>query len=235
MQQISNSHKNMSIYFSLVSKNYAWVTLCYWKLIYNSTMPRLQSVCGKVKLCVQNVLLFLILLNNARREDGSFHQTHTLTFLGNHEYDMIFQTLLPKNHFRSCTVGDFSPFTLDNADACLKISNAGSAGSSPLSCGLEAKSGTLRALKYLSEHAGCFVPLFSAENPTTDSSARTILRKLPCVPNPSQSSFAGHFSPWTYPVAVRQNSQHKWHHLWPWYHFQQQAPCWYVLRCFSVQ
>lgn len=132
-------------------------------------------------------------------------------------------------------------FTLDNADACLKISNAGSAGSSPLSCGLDAKGGTLRALKYLSEHAGCFLPLFSVENPATDWSLLTKLKQLPHVPSPSQSSFAmtrlrsGHFSPWTYPVAVRQSSQHKWHHLWPWYRFQQQAPCWYVLRCFSVQ
>lgn len=56
-------------------------------------------------------------------------------------HDIIFQSLLPKCKFSRSSVGDLS-FTLDNADACLKISNAGSAGSSPLSCGLEAKGGT---------------------------------------------------------------------------------------------
>lgn len=63
---------------------------------------------AKWSFVLQNVLLFLILLNNARREDGSFHQTHILTFLANHECDMIFQSSLPKYDFGSFTVGDFS-------------------------------------------------------------------------------------------------------------------------------
>lgn len=44
-----------------------------------------------------------------------------------------------------------------------------------------------------------------------------------------------HFQAATYPEAARRSWQHESHRSWPWCRFQQRAPCWHVLRGFSVQ
>lgn len=149
MQQISNSYKNSlhANIFILVSKNYGWLTpqyhIHYWRLTHIvPCQGYIHSALQTVGFMLQNLLL-LIQLNHIRREDWSFHETHILTLFGSknlnvtfsssHYYQNIISVVLQREVFLS--------FTLDNADACLKISNAGSAGSSPLSCGLEAKVG----------------------------------------------------------------------------------------------